>query len=175
MPEEKESNVEKTKGAVKFEKKPEPVKSVSEKREIVEREIETADQAAKLRRLGKEPSASELAGRPAESRGAEGVARSTGLQPVGKQRAKKIEKILEKDLEEIYSNMEPAKQQEFSRSGEQTARKIDALLAKGRVKVKKIIELIKKWLSLIPGINKFFLEQEAKIKADEIIKFHKYN
>jgi len=30
--------------------------------------------------------------------------------------------------------------------------------------------LIKKWLLLIPGVNKYFLEQEAKIKADEIVK-----
>jgi len=26
------------------------------------------------------------------------------------------------------------------------------------------------WLKLIPGVNKFFLEQEAKIKTDEVLK-----
>ena len=37
----------------------------------------------------------------------------------------------------------------------------------------KIIDVIKKWLSIIPGINKFFLEQEAKIKTDKIMELKK--
>jgi hypothetical protein len=32
------------------------------------------------------------------------------------------------------------------------------------------VDVIKRWLSIIPGINKFFLEQDAKIKAEKIIK-----
>jgi hypothetical protein len=38
-----------------------------------------------------------------------------------------------------------------------------------KFKVKAIVDLIKKWLAIIPGVNKFFLEQEAKIKTDQII------
>ena len=41
---------------------------------------------------------------------------------------------------------------------------------KAKLKVKKVVNLIKKWLTMIPGVNKFFLEQEAKIKTDEIVK-----
>ncbi len=86
------------------------------------------------------------------------------------QRQKEIEKVLEKDLEEIYLSMDEQKKEEFKIMGEETAREINVLLEKAKVKVTKIIALIKKWLSIIPGVNKFFIEQEAKIKADEIIK-----
>ncbi|HZJ41757.1 MAG TPA: hypothetical protein VFD51_01950 [Patescibacteria group bacterium] len=54
-------------------------------------------------------------------------------------------------------------------AGEDTTAKINLLLNKTKIKVDKIISLIKKWLKIIPGINHFFLEQEAKIKADKII------
>ena len=90
-----------------------------------------------------------------------------------KEREKQIEKILEKDLGDIYVDMPLDKQKEFKIAGEQTAREINILLDKAKIKVKKIIDLIKKWLILIPGINKFFLEQEAKIKADGIMNIKK--
>lgn len=85
-------------------------------------------------------------------------------------RQKQIENILAKDLEEIYLNLTPEKKAEFKKTGEETAGKINQLLVKAKINIGEIIRLIKKWLSLIPGINKYFLEQEAKIKADEVIK-----
>jgi hypothetical protein len=81
-----------------------------------------------------------------------------------------IEKILEKDLGDIFVNLPPAKQRQFKIVGEQTAVAINDLYNKGKLTIKKIIELVRKWLSLVPGVNRFFLEQEAKIKADEIRK-----
>ncbi|MBD3359230.1 MAG: hypothetical protein GF365_00770 [Candidatus Buchananbacteria bacterium] len=81
----------------------------------------------------------------------------------------KIEDILEEDLEEIYFKMTPEKQARFKQTGEVTASKIVTLLGETKIKVKKILELIKEWLKIIPGINKFFLEQEAKIKTDKIL------
>ena len=87
-----------------------------------------------------------------------------------KEREEKIGKILEAGMEEIYLSLPAAKQREFKIKGEETIKKINSLLDKTKVKIGKIISLIKKWLALIPGVNKFFLEQEAKIKADEIIK-----
>lgn len=96
-----------------------------------------------------------------------------GVNPKTKEQEKKIEGILAKGVEEAYLNMDSLKQMEFKREGEKTAREINSLLEKTKVKVKKIISLIKKWLSLIPGVNKFFLEQESKIKADEILKIRK--
>lgn len=83
---------------------------------------------------------------------------------------KDIEEILSDDLEEIYSQLPPAKQQELKDAGEETARKIKILLERAKVKVKKIAKLIWRWLKIIPGVNKFFLEKESKIKTDEILK-----
>ena len=85
-------------------------------------------------------------------------------------RTKEIEKVLEKDLGDIYVSLPPEKQKQFRIVGEETAAAINDLFNTGKLKIKKIIDLIRKWLSIIPGVNRFFLEQEAKIKADEIIK-----
>ena len=90
-----------------------------------------------------------------------------------KQREKQIEDILAKGLEEAYLSMSLQKQSEFKKAGEQISREINNLLGLAKVKVKKIISLIKKWLFIIPGVNKFFIEQESKIKADKIIKLKK--
>lgn len=105
-----------------------------------------------------------------EKPGAGGIISIGDFQHKQKQREKQIEKILAKNLEDVYLNMPPIKQREFKIAGEQTARAINALLNQAKTGLKKIIDLIKKWLLIIPGVNKFFLEQEAKIKADEILK-----
>ncbi len=89
-----------------------------------------------------------------------------GKEPINK----KIETILEEGMDNIFLSMTPVKQQEFKRVGEETGQKIAEILATGKVRIARIIDLIKKWLSLIPGVNKFFIEQEAKIKADKILK-----
>ena len=81
----------------------------------------------------------------------------------------KIEKILEEGLDESFQRLSPIAKQEFKVKGEQTAIKIRDLMKSTRVKVKKILKLILEWLRILPGVNRFFLEQEAKIKADKII------
>jgi hypothetical protein len=91
------------------------------------------------------------------------------------EREKKIENFLSRGMEDVYLCLPAEKQAEFRLKGEETAKKINKLLEKTRVNIGKIINLIKKWLALIPGVNRYFLEQEAKIKADEIIKLRKKN
>lgn len=81
----------------------------------------------------------------------------------------KIEKLLAEDLEDIYKDLPPELKIKFKEEGEKTARTIELLLHKTKINVKKLIKLITGWLKIIPGVNKFFLEQEAKIKADELI------
>ena len=81
----------------------------------------------------------------------------------------KIEKILEEDLEEFYFKMPPEQRKEFKAKGEETASKIEKMIEGGRAVGRKILNLIRNWLKLIPGINKFFLEQEAKIKTDKVV------
>lgn len=83
---------------------------------------------------------------------------------------KKIDGILSEGLEDVFLKMDPIKQKIFKEEGEKTVLKITEVISHTKFKVKKVIELIKNWLKIIPGINRYFLEQEAKIKADKIIK-----
>lgn len=81
-----------------------------------------------------------------------------------------IEKIMEEGLEDVYLSMPEEQQKIFKEEGEKTVTRIEQLLNKVKIKIKEIIRLIRDWLKLIPGVNKFFLEQEAKIKTDKILK-----
>lgn len=81
----------------------------------------------------------------------------------------KIEKILEEDLESFYFSMPPDKQLAFKEKGEETASKIEKMVEAGKAVARKILKLIRAWLKIIPGVNKFFLEQEAKIKTDKVM------
>lgn len=90
-----------------------------------------------------------------------------GLEEVS---IKEIERALSNDLENLYFKMTPAQQIEFKAKGEEAARNIQILLQEVKIKVKKITNLIINWLKLIPGVNKYFLEQESKIKTDDILK-----
>jgi hypothetical protein len=94
------------------------------------------------------------------------------LPPLQDPLAQKIEKILEENVGDAYQRLSPLAKQEFKLKGEVTARKISELLRGTHVKVKKIFQLILEWLKMLPGINRFFLEQEAKIKTDRIIALH---
>lgn len=87
-----------------------------------------------------------------------------------KKREEQIDAYLSEGLSETFLAMPPARQKIFKEQGEVTAKKINVLLDATKINVGKIIDLIKKWLKLIAGVNQFFLDQEAKIKADKIIK-----
>lgn len=87
----------------------------------------------------------------------------------------KIEHVMEEGLADAYANLSTLEQQEFKLKGEQTAREIRRLLGETKIKIKKIFELLLNWLKLLPGVNRFFLEQEAKIKVDQIMAIHKQN
>ena len=85
----------------------------------------------------------------------------------------RIEKILESGLADQYAKLSPIAKQEFKIKGEETSIKIKELLEDTHVKVKKILQLIIEWLKVLPGLNKFFLEQEAKIKTDNLVELHR--
>ncbi len=82
-----------------------------------------------------------------------------------------IEDFLAEDLLEVYANMLPQTQAQFKARGEEVASKIQMMIKTAKVAVKEVLELIVSWLKIIPGVNKFFLEQEAKIKTDKILAF----
>ncbi|PKM88868.1 hypothetical protein CVU83_01030 [Candidatus Falkowbacteria bacterium HGW-Falkowbacteria-2] len=90
-----------------------------------------------------------------------------------KQREAAVDSILADGLDQVFLKMSPEDQRRFKAEGEKTAAEINRLLDKAKVGVSKVMSLIKRWLGLIPGVNKYFLEQEAKIKADKILKIKK--
>lgn len=86
----------------------------------------------------------------------------------------KIEKIMEDGLADAYRELTPVQQQEFKLKGEEVSTKIRDLMRHTRVKIKQIFKLLVEWLKLLPGVNRFFVEQEAKIKADRILALKNY-
>ena len=83
-----------------------------------------------------------------------------------------IEHVLEEDMTDIYTEMDPAHQMEFKRRGEETATMIERLIVSAKITVQKVFHLIISWLRIIPHVNRYYLEQEAKIKADKIMHIY---
>lgn len=81
-----------------------------------------------------------------------------------------IESIMEERLKDVYKAMPPDAKAEFRAKGEVTAKEIETLMYKVKLQTKRIFQLLFDWLKVIPGVNKFFLEQEAKLKTDELIR-----
>lgn len=81
-----------------------------------------------------------------------------------------IENVLSEDLTDVFLSLSPEKRAIFKAKGEETASAIQKLLVNAHANAKKIFSLIRAWLKLLPGVNRFFLEQEAKIKTDKITR-----
>ena len=84
---------------------------------------------------------------------------------------KDIENLLADDLTDLFLALPDDKKWEFKQKGEETANKINEMIHGGKLKIKKIFDLIRDWLKMVPGVNKYFLEQEAKIKADKVMQY----
>lgn len=80
-----------------------------------------------------------------------------------------IEKILEENLAESFATMNAEQQQKFKTEGERVTASIRQIIKSGVIQIKKILALISDWLRMIPGVNRFFLEKESKIKAEKIL------
>ena len=83
--------------------------------------------------------------------------------------SKDIETILSEGMEEIYKNLPETLQKDFKKKGEETAQEIKNIISQTKIIVSKILVLIKNWLLMVPGVNKFFLEQKSKIKTGKIL------
>lgn len=81
-----------------------------------------------------------------------------------------IENILEEDLKEVYAGLTPELKPQFKAKGEEAAKTIRDMIDRAKLKARKVLKLIKSWLKMVPGINRFFLEQEAAIKAQKIME-----
>jgi len=80
-----------------------------------------------------------------------------------------VETILSEGLGEIYKGLPDKVKPAFRAKGEETAKRIQEMVTGAKVKARHVLKLIIAWLKLIPGVNKFFLEQEAAIKTQKIV------
>ena len=80
-----------------------------------------------------------------------------------------VESVLEEGLADTYKQMPPELRKKFRAEGERVGRELAGMVASLKVKVGQALKLITGWLKMIPGVNRFFLEQEAKIKTDRIL------
>lgn len=85
----------------------------------------------------------------------------------------KVERILEEDLQEVYDGLPAELKPRFRAKGEEVAHAITALLEGAKVKARQILKLILQWLKMIPGVNRFFLEQAAAIKTQKVLMVEK--
>lgn len=97
------------------------------------------------------------------------AAPATAIVSSEEERRKQIDMILSDGLNDVFLSMTPKQQKKFQEEGIKTVNKINKLLSQTKIKVKRIIDLIRRWLKNIPKVNKYFLEQEAKIKTDKIL------
>lgn len=81
-----------------------------------------------------------------------------------------IEDILSEDLENLFWGLPETGRAEFKEKGEETARTIREMLGQATVRIQDIFKLIVEWLKTLPGVSAIFVEQEAKNKADRILK-----
>jgi hypothetical protein len=81
-----------------------------------------------------------------------------------------VENILEEDLGDAFHKMTPELQVKFRKEGERITAVIVTMVRNAKVNARVVLKLIATWLKLIPGVNHFFLAQEAKIKTDKILK-----
>jgi hypothetical protein len=82
-----------------------------------------------------------------------------------------IENLLAENLGEIYAQLPEEKREAFKIKGEEVAKTIHEMVVTARVKVHKVLKLVSDWLGMIPGVNVYFLRQEAKIKLDKVMDY----
>ncbi len=84
---------------------------------------------------------------------------------------KQVEALLSDGLMQLYLSLPESRRMDFKQHGERVANTITDMIMYGKAKVKEVWKLIGEWLRMVPGVNKYFLEQEIKIKTDRIMMF----
>lgn len=139
------------------EKQANPEKRVEQKTEKVEKKIDDIDAKKKV-------------ATPIVTPGPSALASNISYE---EKQVEAIENIMAEGMDQVFLKMNPTQQKKFKTEGEKTAKKINRLLMKAKLSAEKVVLLIRRWLSMVPRINRFFLEQEVKIKADKILKIKK--
>ena len=77
--------------------------------------------------------------------------------------------LADEQLQRIYAGLPPATQGKFRDAGEALAVRLEQMLTTGKFELRVAHGGIKSWLSVIPRTNRFYLDQEAKVKTDSIL------
>jgi hypothetical protein len=80
----------------------------------------------------------------------------------------RVEQVLETGLGDLYVALPPEAKPAFKAKGEEVSQKIAQMIRSAHFTLKEALMLIRNWLMTIPGVNRFFLEQEAKVKVDAL-------
>lgn len=89
------------------------------------------------------------------------------------ERLLEIESTLAEGLEEVFMNLPPEVKPAFKAKGEEVAQTIKTWMDDAKLVARKVLKLIREWLGMVPNVNKYFLEQESKIKRDHIMELAK--
>lgn len=92
------------------------------------------------------------------------------VAPVRKDPAlKAVEQVLEEGMEDVYAKMDASHKQKFNKEGDRVAGLVAEMVRRAKVKSREVLKLITGWLRIIPHVNRFYLDQEAKLKTDKIL------
>lgn len=80
-----------------------------------------------------------------------------------------IEHVLSDGLKELYEALPVEQQRQLKESGELLTVKIQELFVAAKATASSVLALVMAWLKSIPGVNRYYLEQEAKIKTDALL------
>ncbi len=81
-----------------------------------------------------------------------------------------VEAVLEEGIIDAYRTMPAAAKVRFRKEGERVTVLLAEMVRSLKVNASKALSLISGWLKLIPGVNKYFLIQESKLKTDHVMR-----
>ncbi len=83
---------------------------------------------------------------------------------------KQIESILaDNSITAIYKGLPAERQEIFQKTGEKLAEDIDHMMNANKMNEYKILAGIEKWLGIVPKVDKYYLQQEAKTMLDRVV------
>lgn len=77
--------------------------------------------------------------------------------------------LADEQLQRIYAGLPPAVQGRFRDEGSKLAVWIETAITAGKLILKELHHRIVAWLRIIPRVNHWYLQQEAKVKTDAIL------
>lgn len=77
--------------------------------------------------------------------------------------------LADESLQRIYAGLPPVVQGRFRDDGSTLAAWIETAITTGKLILKELHHHIVAWLRIIPRVNHWYLQQEAKVKTDAIL------